>query len=47
MAASVTTDHKANPAKSFIAGGVGGICSVLTGYPLDTIKVNTSINISQ
>ncbi|KAH8376684.1 hypothetical protein KR093_000899 [Drosophila rubida] len=36
---SATTDIKANPAKSFIAGGFGGMCSVLTGYPLDTIKV--------
>ncbi|XP_017854114.2 LOW QUALITY PROTEIN: mitochondrial magnesium exporter 1, partial [Drosophila busckii] len=27
------------PVKSFIAGGVGGMCSVITGYPLDTIKV--------
>ncbi|XP_023161528.2 mitochondrial magnesium exporter 1 [Drosophila hydei] len=33
------SDDKANPVKSFIAGGFGGICSVLTGYPLDTIKV--------
>ena len=25
--------------KSFLAGGVGGMCVVLTGHPLDTIKV--------
>ncbi len=25
--------------KNFIAGGVGGVCVVLTGHPLDTIKV--------
>ncbi len=25
--------------KSFIAGGAGGICLVLVGHPLDTIKV--------
>ena len=25
--------------KSFLAGGVGGMCIVLTGHPLDTIKV--------
>ena len=25
--------------KSFIAGGAGGSCLVLTGHPLDTIKV--------
>ncbi len=26
--------------KNFIAGGVGGSCLVLTGHPLDTIKVS-------
>lgn len=26
--------------KSFLAGGVGGVCLVLTGHPLDTIKVD-------
>ena len=25
--------------KSFIAGGVGGVCLVVVGHPLDTIKV--------
>jgi hypothetical protein len=25
--------------KQFIAGGVGGVCLVLVGHPLDTIKV--------
>lgn len=28
-----------NPVKDFLAGGVGGVCLVLTGHPLDTIKV--------
>ncbi|XP_057313457.1 mitochondrial carnitine/acylcarnitine carrier protein-like [Hydractinia symbiolongicarpus] len=28
-----------SPLKNFIAGGVGGICLVVTGQPLDTIKV--------
>ena len=28
-----------HPLKNFIAGGVGGSCLVLTGHPLDTIKV--------
>ncbi|KAI0213103.1 Mitochondrial carnitine/acylcarnitine carrier protein [Lamellibrachia satsuma] len=28
-----------SPAKGFIAGGFGGICVVLSGHPLDTIKV--------
>ena len=25
--------------KNFVAGGVGGTCLVITGQPLDTIKV--------
>lgn len=25
--------------KNFLAGGVGGICLVVAGHPLDTIKV--------
>lgn len=33
-------ERKANPLKSFIGGGVGGVCTVVTGHPLDTIKVN-------
>ncbi|XP_068150579.1 mitochondrial magnesium exporter 1 [Drosophila tropicalis] len=32
-------EQKANPVKFFIAGGFGGMCNVLVGYPLDTIKV--------
>ncbi|XP_039479115.1 mitochondrial magnesium exporter 1 [Drosophila santomea] len=35
----ITTQKKSNPVKSFIAGGVGGMCNVLVGHPLDTIKV--------
>ncbi|XP_025106453.1 mitochondrial carnitine/acylcarnitine carrier protein-like [Pomacea canaliculata] len=30
---------KASPIKDFLAGGVGGVCCVVTGHPLDTIKV--------
>ncbi|CAG2211486.1 mitochondrial carnitine/acylcarnitine carrier protein-like [Mytilus galloprovincialis] len=30
---------KVSPVKDFIAGGVGGVCLVFTGQPLDTIKV--------
>ncbi|KAL7739004.1 hypothetical protein ACLKA6_017680 [Drosophila palustris] len=33
------TERKANPIKSFITGGFGGVCNVLSGHPLDTIKV--------
>lgn len=39
-------EHVEHPAKrppsllkSFIAGGVGGVCLVASGHPLDTIKV--------
>ena len=28
-----------SPLKGFVAGGFGGICVVLSGHPLDTIKV--------
>ena len=27
------------PLKDLVAGGVGGMCLVITGHPLDTIKV--------
>ncbi|XP_076468851.1 mitochondrial carnitine/acylcarnitine carrier protein-like [Babylonia areolata] len=30
---------KASPAKDFVAGGIGGVCCVVAGHPLDTIKV--------
>jgi len=36
---NVSTERKANPVKSFLTGGFGGICNVLSGHPLDTIKV--------
>jgi len=36
----IAPGDKSNPVKSFIAGGVGGMCNVLVGYPLDTIKVS-------
>lgn len=29
------------PIEYFICGGFGGICTVLVGHPLDTIKVST------
>lgn len=28
-----------SPIKYFLSGGFGGICTVITGHPLDTIKV--------
>ena len=37
----ITGAAKVQPAiwKEFIAGGVGGVCEVISGHPLDTIKV--------
>lgn len=32
--------EKTSPVKYFISGGFGGICTVVAGHPLDTIKVN-------
>ena len=29
--------------KNFLAGGVGGVCLVMTGHPLDTIKVGLGV----
>lgn len=28
-----------SPIKYFLSGGFGGVCTVITGHPLDTIKV--------
>ncbi|XP_075216750.1 congested-like trachea protein [Lycorma delicatula] len=33
------SSEKASPIKYFISGGFGGICTVVSGHPLDTIKV--------
>lgn len=29
-----------SPIKYFLSGGFGGICTVIAGHPLDTIKVS-------
>ena len=34
-----TEKKQPGPLKSFLCGGVGGMCLVLVGHPLDTIKV--------
>mmetsp|Transcript_38485 Transcript_38485/g.94665 ORF Transcript_38485/g.94665 Transcript_38485/m.94665 type:complete len:302 (+) Transcript_38485:103-1008(+) len=34
-----STAKQPGPLKSFLAGGAGGICLVLVGHPLDTVKV--------
>lgn len=31
-----------NPLEYFICGGFGGVCTVLVGHPLDTVKVNNT-----
>ncbi|XP_070394706.1 mitochondrial carnitine/acylcarnitine carrier protein-like isoform X2 [Dermacentor albipictus] len=31
--------NKVSPFKDFISGGFGGVCTVVSGHPLDTIKV--------
>lgn len=33
--------------EKFISGGVGGVCTVIVGHPLDTIKVILFFNSSQ
>lgn len=35
----MATEKKTSPVKYFISGGFGGICTVIAGHPLDTIKV--------
>ncbi|XP_054742366.1 congested-like trachea protein isoform X2 [Anastrepha obliqua] len=39
MSEAPEQDRNSNPFKAFLSGGFGGICNVLTGHPLDTIKV--------
>lgn len=35
----MASEKKTSPVKYFISGGFGGICTVIAGHPLDTIKV--------
>jgi len=39
MMDAVEADRSASPLKNFVAGGVGGLCLLFAGHPLDTIKV--------
>ena len=32
--------------KSFIAGGVGGVCCVVVGHPLDTVRLLLTLSVS-
>ena len=40
VAAADVGEKQPGPLKSFFAGGGGGICLVVVGHPLDTIKVS-------
>lgn len=33
------SDKQTSPIKYFLSGGFGGVCTVIAGHPLDTIKV--------
>lgn len=35
--------EEASAVKGFLAGGFGGMCLVLAGHPLDTMKVRVEI----
>ncbi|RWS15672.1 mitochondrial carnitine/acylcarnitine carrier protein-like protein [Dinothrombium tinctorium] len=39
----MSNEAKVNPIKDFFAGGFGGMCLVIVGHPLDTIKVRLQI----
>ncbi|XP_016109939.1 mitochondrial carnitine/acylcarnitine carrier protein isoform X2 [Sinocyclocheilus grahami] len=39
MMDAVEPDRRVSPLKNFVAGGVGGLCLLFAGHPLDTIKV--------
>jgi hypothetical protein len=38
--ASAATSDLAKSLRALVAGGVGGVCAVLTGHPFDLVKVN-------
>ena len=35
----MTEKQRVSEVKNFLAGGFGGICTVISGHPFDTIKV--------
>ena len=39
-AAKEATNDLIHSARAFVAGGVGGVCAVLTGHPFDLVKVH-------
>ena len=36
---TMTEKQRVSEVKNFLAGGFGGICTVISGHPFDTIKV--------
>lgn len=44
MAVHRTT--RSDPFFNIFAGGFGGLCSLVVGYPLDTIKVRLQVRLS-
>ena len=39
---TMTEKQRVSEVKNFLAGGFGGICTVISGHPFDTIKVRHS-----
>ena len=39
----MTEQQRTSEVKNFLAGGFGGICTVISGHPFDTIKVGTDL----
>jgi hypothetical protein len=39
-ATKTATNDFLNSLRALVAGGVGGVCAVLTGHPFDLVKVN-------
>lgn len=37
--AAKKSEQQVSPIKYFLSGGFGGVCTVIAGHPLDTIKV--------
>lgn len=37
------SEKQTSPIKYFLSGGFGGVCTVIAGHPLDTIKVTDNL----
>ena len=38
---NMTEKQRTSATKNFLAGGFGGVCTVASGHPFDTIKVSS------